>query len=112
MTGLPVGFAIRVVFAGIASVIGALYGSWVLALITLPSYVILVGSWIANNRFSRYYLQKADVFVSDSNSVAVEAIENVSTISALGISDRLVSKFDQFLSPSYRSVHTKKDTNE
>ena len=102
MSGVAIGFAIRVVFAALGSIIVSLYASWVIALVTLPSYAVLVGAWVLENYVAEFYVRKADKFIDQSNSLAVEVIENIATIESLSITDRIMRTFDSLLSPSYK----------
>ncbi len=54
MSGVAIGFAIRVVFAAIGSIVVAFYASWVIALITLPSYAVLIGAWVLENHVAEF----------------------------------------------------------
>ena len=102
MSGIRSGVVIRVVFATLTSIVVSLYSSWVIALIILPSYLIIIGSWAINYIIEQGLLQKANNHIDSSNNMAVEAFENVSTIAALGVADRIARKFDELLSPSYK----------
>ncbi len=103
VTGIPIGFVVRVMFALIASIVVSLYGSWVLSLITLPAYVFLIGAFFCNTKFSQFYSKKyINEHLINSNNMAIESIENVQSVGTLGVADIFTSRYDQLISPAYK----------
>ena len=102
VVGLRLGLVLRASFNAIASAIFALKASWVLALVTLPCYPILLLGGYLQIRLTKRYIEKSKLALDISSIVATEAIDNVYTITSLGIRERIVNHYDQFLKRSSR----------
>ena len=92
ITGIPVGFAVRVGFSAIASIVISLRASWVISCVILPSYVVLCVSAVLQIQLGRVLVKKSTHLLENGYKTAIEAIENVYTVSSLGISEIFVMK--------------------
>ena len=92
VTGIPIGFLSRIVFAAFASIFISLYASWAIAFILLPAYPILVFGFISEICIGRTLTERGNY--NYSNRIAIEAIENISTVATLGIADKIAQKFE------------------
>lgn len=92
ITGIPVGFAVRVLCSAIASVVISLQSSWVLSCVLLPSYIVLCASALLQLHIGRLISKKTTHFLESAYRTAIEAIENVYTVSSLGIPCRITEK--------------------
>lgn len=98
----------RTIFVGFSSVVVSFYASWVLSLILLPSYIVIIGSWWLDNFVGDIYLRKINEFLEDSNNTAVEAIEHIEVVNALGIGDKIAEKFINIFSASKKYENGRK----
>ena len=91
------GFAVRVLCSAIASTVISLQSSWVLSCVLLPSYVVLCTSAILQVHIGRVISNRTSHILEGAYRTAIEAIENVYTVSSLGVSAKFVNKCrDQF----------------
>ena len=102
VTGIALGFILRVIFTALASAIIALRASWVLALATLPFYPILLFSGFLQIRLTKTFAEKSKTSLDNSSRMATEAIDNVTTITSIGIGNRIVKQYDELLTESLR----------
>ena len=82
-------------FAAVASLVVSLNASWAIAFILLPAYPIIIIGFILELYAGKKFSEKASY--SDSNRLAVETIENLPTVAALGIDERVARKFEDLL---------------
>lgn len=90
----------RIIFVGFASIVVSFYASWALSLILLPSFIVIVGSWWLDNFIGDIFAERINDFLEDSNNTAVEAIEHVDAVNAIGIGEKISVKFIKTFSDS------------
>ncbi len=73
----------------------SLQASWVLSCLLLPSYVVLCSSAFLQLQIGRVISNKTTHILESAYKTAIEAIENVYTISSLGITARFIEKCRQ-----------------
>ena len=98
---------IRAILILLVSIGVAFYGSWVIAFITLPLYVVQLAAAILEVRIGRKFVLKSKSYLASGNEVAIGAIENVSTVASLGIAERVAGKYDMLTVLANKSVCTK-----
>lgn len=102
MFGTPIGLFAQGISAAVASIALGYYGSWVTGMILIPGYPILILSFFLEIKLGQRFENKASS--EESNSLAIEAIENLPTVAYLGIAGQIKDKFDKMLETPSRSV--------
>lgn len=95
------GVSIRGIVNVIAGFIIALHAVWTLGLISLLSIIVFVGGGALQLKLTHIYTVKSYMCKKESNRTAVEAIDNVYTVSSLGIHERILQKYHKQLREPY-----------
>ena len=71
--------------------------TWVIALILLPAYVFMFIGALLQVVLAKKYADKSNRGIEETAQVTTESIENVLTVTTLGIEKRLVKKYEDLL---------------
>ena len=98
------GSALRSFVTTIGVLILSFQISWVIAFLLLPAYVFMFIGALLQVVLSKKYADKSNEGIEETAQVTTEYIDNVLTVTTLGIEKRLVRKYEALLEQPARLV--------